>query len=242
LRIQQTAAFLLAALLIGLFAGGCGGGDSETTGGAETTALEGGGEGPDGTANGGEGQNGGKTAGNKGRPGNGGAGEGGADNGKGHQNFNREPTSKEVRGFKAPAGGDDSIQTYGTTAEEDQEEEIVSAMRSFFRALASLDYKGICEGITESNREAFLRLAKAKGENASCESLLEGLLLKQSTDEARRAAYGVVYQVRVEDGNAFVLFTPEGDTARYFVMKEEDGTWKATGINAGSPMNPLAGT
>lgn len=238
--MKPTLLAILAALLVaaGLATSGCGGG-SDTTGETTAATVE---STPGAAENGGNGNGkkaggGGKNAGGEGSQG--GNTGGGGKSGKA-QNFNRPPTKKEVKAFQAPPGGDNSIQTYGTEPSESEEEEVVSTMRSFFRALASLDYGAICDGITASNRNAFQQLLKAKGESGDCTTILKGLLLKQSADEARSAANGVVYQVRIENGNAFVLFTPEGGTASYFVMKKEGDSWKSTGINAGSPLNPTA--
>jgi hypothetical protein len=229
------AALCLVACL-GLAAAGCGGSGDSTTGGGSTTAS------PSESASTGGGNNQSGEGNASGKQEGGGAQSGGSSGGGGstgaHQNYNREPTQKEAEGFKAEPGGDNSIQTYGSEAPESEEEEVVSTMRSFFRALASYDYKALCDGITASNREAFVKFLQAKKEKGTCESVLEKLLVKGSADEARRAANGVVYQVRVEDGNAFILFTPEGGVASYFVMKDENGSWKATGINSGTPMRP----
>jgi hypothetical protein len=233
-------ALVVGALLLGaaFAASGCGGGGSDTTGEAETVATTaenggGGGQGGSGEAQGGEG-------GSKQEPG--GNGAGGGESGSGTAtNVNREPTQKEVEAFRAPPGGDNSIQTFGDVVEGDEEEEIVSTMRAFFRAIANLDYPAICDGLTAANREAFQQYLKLKKEKGSCETVLEKLLQPGVKSEALKAASGVVFQVRVEDGNAFVLFTPEDGRASYFVMKqEEDGSWKATGLSTGTPFDPTA--
>jgi hypothetical protein len=239
LRFKQTALALFSAFLLGavFVAYGCGG-DSDTTAGGETTstAAKNGGEG----AGGEQGKGGGKAGKQSNSEEGGGAGRGGGSEG-GHQNFNREPTKKEVADFKAPPGGDNSIQTYGDVVEGDDEEEIVSSMRAFFRAIANLDYPGICAGLTEENKKSFEKFLKLKKEEGNCASFLKDLLQPAAAPEARRAANGVVYQVRSEDGNAFILFTPEDGVASYFVMKqEEDGSWKATGLSTGTPFDPMA--
>lgn len=236
---KQTALALLSALLLGavFVAYGCGG-DSDTTAGGETTSTAAK-NGAEGTGSGGKQNNGGK-AGDQNGPGGGGGGNQGGGGGGAHQNFNREPTQKEVEDFKAPPGGDNSIQTYGDVVEGGEEEEIVTTMRAFFRAIANLDYPAICNGLTASNRQSFEKLLKLKKEEGTCETLLESLLQKAAAPEARRAANGVVYQVRSEDDNAFVLFTPEDGTASYFVMKKEGDAWKATGLSTGTPFDPTA--
>ncbi len=145
----------------------------------------------------------------------------------------------EPEEFIAPKGGDDSIQTYGEAADGTEEEEIIAAMRSFFTAMATLDYPGVCAGLTESNRESLLLYLKTKEQQGSCETVLEGLLLAQAAPEARKAANGSVLEARVQDGNAFVLFTPEGGEPSYFVMKAEDDGWRSTSLAAGTPFDPV---
>jgi hypothetical protein len=138
--------------------------------------------------------------------------------------------------FKVPAGEDDSIQTYGTVAEGSEEEDIIAAMRSFFVAIADADYSAICAGLTKTTREQLEPFQKQEGD---CATALESLLVRQVAPEARKAAVGAVYQVRVEDGTAFVLLTPAGGEASYFVMKREGDEWKSTRLSTGTPFVPI---
>jgi hypothetical protein len=68
--------------------------------------------------------------------------------------------------------------------------------------------------------------------------LLGTLLTSASSSEAKKAAAATVSRVRINDGTAFVLFQPRGGKPSYFVMKEEDGAWKATSISVGAPLHP----
>ena len=230
----------LALLGIAAIAQGCGGGDSETTdtsAAAEpTTALESGqGAGKGSEANAG---NGSKQAEGPGEGGNGGGSS--SDSGPGGPGLS-EKAKPDTKGFKVAPGGDNSIQTYGEEAESSEEEEITTAMASFLRAMAARDYPAICEGLSEANRGQLEQLAKLKKEiGTDCPSILKSLLVGP-TDEAKKAAEGTVYQVRVEGDNAFVMFTPLGGTASYFVMKHDPDGWKSTTLSPGVPFNPTAG-
>jgi hypothetical protein len=229
----------LALLGIAAIAQGCGGGGSETSetsaAAERTTAVETG----QGTGTGSEsgaGQGGKEANGNAG-----GKGEGSGANGP-HGPGLAEKAKPDTKGFKAPPGGDNSIQTYGEEAESSEEKEITTAMASFLRALANRDYPAICEGLSESNRGQLEQLAKLKKEiGTDCPSILKSLIVGP-TDEARKAAEGTVYQVRVEGENAFVMFTPLGGTASYFVMKHDPDGWKSTTLSSGVPFNPSAAT
>jgi hypothetical protein len=230
----------LALLGIAAIAPGCGGGSSETTetgAAAEaTTAGETAATGTGSEAGAGQGPNEAKGPAQ-------GAGEGGSSSGGGpHGPGLAEKAKPDTKGFKAPPGGDNSIQTYGEEAESSEEEEITTAMASFLRALANRDYPAVCEGLSESNRGQLEQLAKLKKEIGSdCPSILKSLLVGP-TSEAQKAAEGTVYQVRVEGDNAFVMFTPLGGTASYFVMKHDPDGWKSTTLSSGVPFNPSAGS
>ena len=228
----------LALLGIAAIAQGCGGGDSSAT---ETTAAAGEATSAPGQ---GAGAKGGEAPGAKGPKGEAGSGQGsggGESTAAGpHGPGLGEKAKPDVKGFKVPPGGDDSIQTFGEEAESSEEEEITAAMAAFLRALANRDYPAICEGLSESNRGQLEQLAKLKKElGTDCPSILEKLLVGP-TDEPRKAAEGTVYQVRVEGENAFILFTPLGGTASYFVMKHDPDGWKSTSVGAGVPFNPGA--
>jgi hypothetical protein len=236
MRRLLTALALLGILAL---AQGCGGGSdsTETTAStdATTTAAQGTGNGTESeTAQGKKNANG-----NGAKNANGGEGSssGGGAKGPGLT----EKAKPDTKGFKAPPGGDNSIQTYGEEAETSEEEEITTAMASFLRALAARNYPAICEGLSESNRGQLEQLATLKKELGSdCPSILKTLLVGP-TSEAQKAAEGTVYQVRVEGENAFVMFTPLGGTASYFVMKHDPDGWKSTTLSSGVPFNPGTG-
>lgn len=134
--------------------------------------------------------------------------------------------------------GDQSIQEYGAEAAGGEREAVAAAARSFFGALADSDYAKVCAGLTSANRgqlQQYLKLGG--GEVASCAAVLAKILSVPSS-EASKAARATVSRVRIADGNAFILFRPAGGKLSYFVMKDEDGAWKATSIAPGTPLSP----
>jgi hypothetical protein len=215
-----------------LLAAGCGGsGDSttDTTAGSETsgTAFEG-------QNGGGSGSGATKTTANRSSQSDNGSSQSESEGSGGGGNAKIDPAE-----FKAPKGGDNSIQTFGDEAEGDEKDVVVNAMRSFLRALAASEYQKVCDGLTSANLKQLEIYLKLKKEQGDCADVLSKILIG-GTDEAKRAANGAVYQVRIEGENAFVLFTPEGGTASYFVMKQENGEWKSTTVSTGTPFDPLA--
>ena len=241
---MATTLALLGILAIA--AAGCGGGGSETTssssdGGSSPTGTTTTGQGSstDTADQGGDSGSGASKKDKGGDSGSGseeGSGSGGGPSGPGLA----EKAKPDTKGFKAPPGGDDSIQTFGGEAESSEEKEITTAMASFMRAMAARDYNAICDGLSNANIGQLEQLMKLKKEvGTDCPTVLKSLLVGP-TDEARKAAEGTVYQVRVEGENAFVMFTPVGGTASYFVMKHDPDGWKSTSLSSGTPFNPGA--
>lgn len=154
--------------------------------------------------------------------------EGGAGTGRSSPSIAQEEAS----------AGDQSIQHYGAEAAGGDRKAVVGAMHAYFLALAASDYEAICAGLTASNREQLQQLSKLKHEGSKgCAGSL-ATVLPGGAPEAKKAAAATISRVRIGDGNAFVLFRPAGGTLSYFVMKEEDGEWKATSVAAGAPLSP----
>ena len=242
MRGRLTALALLGILAFAVF--GCGGGGSETTssggdgGSSSATTTE---QGSTADTADQEGGSGSKSPKNDKGAESGSGSEEGSGSGGGHSGPGlAEKAKPDTKGFKAPPGGDNSIQTFGGEAESSEEKEITTAMASFLRAMAARDYNAICDGLSEANIGQLEQLMKLKKEvGTDCPSVLKSLLVGP-TDEAQKAAEGTVYQVRVEGENAFVMFTPVGGTASYFVMKHDPDGWKSTSLSSGTPFNPGA--
>jgi hypothetical protein len=150
-----------------------------------------------------------------------------------------QPSKKEVEAFAPVVGGDNSVQTFGTPVEGGPAREVALAMRSFLRSVAVANYVSICSGLTGEAVEQAKMLASSAGLRASCPLSLKHVMAPRRSVEREilRAANGVIYEVRVEGDTAFVLFTPKGGAASYFVMKRESGSWQATGVSPGAPIS-----
>ena len=159
--------------------------------------------------------------------------------GNGGSESHEEVIERAEKEFEPKPNADNSIQEFGDEQEGEERSEVIDAMFAFFRAMANSDHKAICNGLTSSNVEQLETFLKLKDKQGTCETVLEEVLRAQ-TPEAKRAANGTVYEVREEDGNAFVLFVPQGGVASYFVMKDENGAWKATSVTTGTPLDPGA--
>ena len=169
----------------------------------------------------------------------GGDGAGANQGGDGGSESREEVIERAEKEFEPKPNADNSIQEFGEEQDGEERSEVVDAMFAFFRAMANSDHKAICNGLTSANVEQLETFLKLKDKQGTCETVLEEVLRAQ-TPEAKKAANGTVYEVREEDGNAFVLFVPQGGVASYFVMKNENGAWKATSVTTGTPLDPGA--
>jgi hypothetical protein len=228
---RAIAALALVACLAFGFAG-CG---SDDSGSNDQTATAGGTE----TIQGQSASGGGSNEANGGGEAQGTGSDGGGSGDSEARDSGPLGPEKLAEEFKAPPGGDDSIQTFGEEAEGDEKDEVVAAMRSFFRALASGDADRVCAGLSSGNLKQFELFLKAQKKEGDCTTVISGFLGRQK-GEAERAGNGQVYQVRVEGENAFVMFIPEGGSPSYFVMKREDDEWKSTSVSTGTPFDPTA--
>lgn len=222
---SRTLVAMAVLACVAWIVAGCGGGDAgtETTGSAAATPTTEGSSGPGAAESKGKGGGGKERSGPSKEAAPSGSGEEGESSEEGTANFGNPGK-----------GGDNSIQTFGSEAGDGEEEEVVAAMRDFFRALAAKRYSKVCMSLTKTNLEQFEKLTEAQKLQGGCPGLLEKLY-REAPAEARQAAAGEVAGVRIGEGAAFVLFTPKGGDPSYFVMKEEDGTWKATGVSTGTP-------
>ena len=168
-----TALALLGILAFAVF--GCGGGGSDTTssstdGGSSSTTTTGQGSSTD-TAD----KEGGSGSGSKEKKGGDSEEGGGGSSSEGpHGPGLAEKAKPDTKGFKAPPGGDNSIQTFGGEAESSEEKEITTAMASFLRAMAARDYNAICDGLSEANIGQLEQLMKLKKEvGTDCPTVLK---------------------------------------------------------------------
>jgi hypothetical protein len=138
------------------------------------------------------------------------------------------------RGESSPGA---SIKEYGAAASGTTKATVAAAAHSFFAAMATGDYARLCADLAAANRQQLRAFLKAQVRSAGCAAVLK-TLLTTAAGEARRAASAGITAVRIKGTTAFVLFRPKGGVPSYFVMKEEGGSWKATSLGPGAPIDP----
>jgi hypothetical protein len=223
---------LAAALLA---ASGCGGDDGDT----ETTTAQG----ATSAREQGGGQRGSTGEGNR-QSAAGGGNSSGAASDQGLGAVVENPTPRQL-GIKQ--GFDNSIQTYGSQAAGRERDSAILAMRGLFRMLAEGDLEAACSAYFSSDYLASL-LQLAEGLDVQpgdrpCATAAR--LLDETTDgdtlteEARKALAATVLRVGVKGEEAIVTLRTRQDVIAYFVLRREDGEWKATAF-AIAPLRPVA--
>jgi hypothetical protein len=138
------------------------------------------------------------------------------------------------------AGGESSpgasIEEYGAAADPGTKATVAAAAHSFFAAMAEGDYARLCADLAAANQQQLRTFLKGQVRSTGCAGVLKTLVTATAAHEARKAAAAPITSVRVKGTNAFVLFRPKGGVPSYFVMKEEGGSWKASSLGPGAPI------
>jgi hypothetical protein len=138
---------------------------------------------------------------------------------------------------KVPKGSDNSIQTFGEEADDEQAALIAESARGFFKAQANKKWKDACFYLATDVKEQLAQIASQAPEPipTDCPSLLEQLGQGVPNSARKQAAKVRVRNVRVEDEQAFVLYI--GARRKWYAVpvRDEDGDWKV-GAMAGVPI------
>jgi hypothetical protein len=135
-------------------------------------------------------------------------------------------------------GGDNSVQEFGEEAEPEEFNAAAVALHNFLDARADGNWAAACEYMSKGLTESFEKLAaQAKQvEATSCGGILEKVTnpaaAKEMKEEAAKANVG---SLRIEDEQAFVIYTGIDGTVLAMPMANEDGTWKVASL-AGTPL------
>lgn len=136
-------------------------------------------------------------------------------------------------------GGDNSVQEFGEEAEGEEFDAAAVALHNFLDARAEGNWAAACQYMASSVIESFEKLAAQAEqiEDTSCGGILEKLTnpaAKQALKE--EAAKANVGSLRIEDGQAFVIYTGIEGTVMAMPMANEGGEWKV-GSLAGTPLS-----
>lgn len=235
-RVLKTLVAALVALLLALGVAACGGGDdSDTTTEAaqQQSQTDNASEGAD-QGNGDGTGNGDSSAGNS----DGGEGRSGGGDASDFVPKKHSDSGGGAEQFKVK-GGDNSVQEFGEEADTEEFDAAAVALHNFLDARAEGNWAAACEYMSKGVVESFKKLAsQAKQINdTSCGGFLEKLTnpaAKQAMKE--EAAKANVGSLRIEDEQAFVIYTGIDGTVLAMPMADEDGDWKVASL-AGTPLS-----
>jgi hypothetical protein len=144
-------------------------------------------------------------------------------------------------------GGDNSVQEFGTEADETERNATATVLHNFLDARAQEAWDAACSylsGDVRQSLEMFAEKAKEAAEkqgesipqDTSCPTILAGLTNKTALPELRKEAAEVdVRSFRAEGDRGFVIYTVGGGVVMAISVVKEDGDWKV-GSLAGTPI------
>jgi hypothetical protein len=135
-------------------------------------------------------------------------------------------------------GGDNSVQEFGEEADSRELDEAAVALHNFLDARAEGNWAAACQYMASATIESLEQVAtRTKQNDASCGEILEGLTNPAAAQSLKEeAAKANVGSLRIEDEQAFVIYTGIAGTIMAMPMANEDGDWKVTSL-AGTPLS-----
>lgn len=131
---------------------------------------------------------------------------------------------------------DESIESYGDIASSAEEKEIVPALRAFMEAKADGRYQRACSLSIAYIRNQLDQIAeRAKPgtlERKGCPGGLEAMVEPLAHELLVQATQIDVALIKVDGGEAFVVYSTPGVRSEIMYLKREGGEWKVGKVNA----------
>lgn len=159
----------------------------------------------------------------------GGCGQGGSETGSGAATSS--PSSR------AEAGGEASIEGFGSEAEGSEREQILAVFAAYLNAIAGRDYRAACSQLAVNARSSLAQIAGKAGSKAGCAEILQKLLSPSAPAISAQQAEGAIARVRFEGDRGFVVFRAPGADLYEMPMSKEGGDWRV-GLVAASVLVP----
>jgi hypothetical protein len=164
------------------------------------------------------------------------SGDGGGGEGSDSASADRD-SGGGVEQFVTP-GGDNSVQEFGSEADEGELRDAAAVLHAFLDARAAGDWPETCSHLAVEVLESFKRFATESPElrGSECPELLAGASGPATEDARREAAVADVGAMRVEGDRGYVLYHGAGKTPYAIPMSREGGEWKVAAF-AGVPLS-----
>jgi hypothetical protein len=235
--VSKTLIAALAVLLLAVGLAACGGGGDDSS--SNTTEASAQGQAEGGSSGAAPNQDEGKGGGDQGKATSGdgdGQSSGSKPSGGDASDFVPKQHSDSGGGSQQfrVKGGDNSVQEFGAEADTSELDAAATALHNFLDARAEANWAAACEYMSKGMIESIEKLgAKAEQTDTSCGGILAAVTNPAARDQLKaEAEQADVGSLRIEDGNAFVIYTgPEG-VVFAMPMVNEGGAWKVTGLAA----------
>lgn len=136
-------------------------------------------------------------------------------------------------------GGDNSVQEFGEEADSEDFDDAAAALHNFLDARAEGNSAAACQYMSKAMIESFEKLTEQakQTDDTSCGEILENLTNPAAAQSMKEeAAKANVGSLRIDDEQAFVIYTGIDGTILAMPMANEDGDWKVASL-AGTPLS-----
>lgn len=135
-------------------------------------------------------------------------------------------------------GGDNSIQNFGEEGEEGELEEAATTLHDYLVARADEDWPAACASLASTVTDELDVLASRSSqlEGKGCAATLGALTPPLPATVRRESTIVDAGSLRLEDEQAFLIYSGAKGTVYAVVMKQEDGAWKV-GTLAATPIS-----
>jgi hypothetical protein len=139
-------------------------------------------------------------------------------------------------------GGDNSVQEFGEEADTSELDAAAAALHNFLDARAEGNWAATCEYLSKStidSLEHLSEIANRKGHSSGpkgCGEILDALQRDPTQEVKDEAKQADVASLRVEDGQAFIVYRGLNKAIVGMSMKKEGGDWKVASLG-GVPLN-----
>ena len=130
------------------------------------------------------------------------------------------------------AGGEASIENFGSAAGGSTKAEILGAFHGYLNAVATHDAAGACSYLSSIVQDSMSQLVAPRLKSKGCTAILPALLSPTAATIARDQARGEITRVRVQGDRGFVVFHAPGASLYQLTMVREKGAWKAATVAA----------
>jgi hypothetical protein len=144
-------------------------------------------------------------------------------------------------GSSAEAGGEESIEQFGSEATGSERAALRNAFHGYLAAIGERDYGTACSYLAAAARRSLAKLFAEGASTAGCAASLAALVTPAAAGISRKQSEADLTAIRVEGNRGFVLFPAPGASLWQMTMEREDGDWKTTTV-AASILVPSAAT